>query len=92
MEQQANGSLRLVMSGIALAVSLSLGATAFGQATSGQGASQRGHEPSRQPQRQQRGGAAADQHRRADGQDPERSDRAPEHGELRGGASRSSPR
>jgi len=31
MEQQANGSLRLVLTGVALAVSLSLGATAFGQ-------------------------------------------------------------
>lgn len=31
MEQQANGSLRFVLSGIALAVSLSLGATAVGQ-------------------------------------------------------------
>jgi tetratricopeptide (TPR) repeat protein len=31
MEQQANGSLRLALSGVALAVGLSLGATAFGQ-------------------------------------------------------------
>jgi hypothetical protein len=31
MEQQAKGSLRLIMSGIALAVSLALGATAVAQ-------------------------------------------------------------
>lgn len=41
MEQQANGSLRLVMTGIALAVSLSIGAEAFGQAQ-GQSPSQSG--------------------------------------------------
>lgn len=41
MQQQANGSLRLVLSGIALATSLSLGATAFGQ-PQGQGVSQEG--------------------------------------------------
>jgi tetratricopeptide (TPR) repeat protein len=35
MKQQANGSLRLVMSGIALSVSLSLGATALGQSQEG---------------------------------------------------------
>jgi tetratricopeptide (TPR) repeat protein len=44
MEQQANGSLRLALSGIALAVGLSLGATAFGQGgnPAGQNASQEG--------------------------------------------------
>jgi len=43
MEQQANGSLRLVMTGIALAVSLSLGATAFAQTPgNGQNASNQG--------------------------------------------------
>src|SRR5262245_12898957 len=36
MEQQANGSLRLIMSGIALAVSLALGATAVAQQQAGQ--------------------------------------------------------
>jgi hypothetical protein len=44
MEQQTNGSLRLTLSGIALAVGLSLGATAFGQGgvPQGQNASQQG--------------------------------------------------
>jgi tetratricopeptide (TPR) repeat protein len=43
MNQQANGSLRFVMTGIALAVSLSLGATAFGQQPGqGQNVSQQG--------------------------------------------------
>jgi tetratricopeptide (TPR) repeat protein len=44
MEQQTNGSLRLALSGVALAVSLSLGATAFGQGgvPQGQNASQQG--------------------------------------------------
>ena len=41
MEQQANGSLRLVMTGIALAVSLGLGGTALAQAQ-GQNASNQG--------------------------------------------------
>src|SRR5687767_411924 len=35
MNQQANGSLRFVMTGVALAVSLSLGAAAFGQSQQG---------------------------------------------------------
>ena len=43
MELQANGSLRLVMTGLALAVSLSLGATALAQAPgNGQNVSQEG--------------------------------------------------
>jgi tetratricopeptide (TPR) repeat protein len=42
MDQQAKGSLRLVMSGVALAVGLSLGATAFGQGSQLSGASQDG--------------------------------------------------
>jgi tetratricopeptide (TPR) repeat protein len=44
MEQQANGSLRLVLTGISLAVSLQLGSTALGQAgpAPGQSASQQG--------------------------------------------------
>jgi tetratricopeptide (TPR) repeat protein len=42
MEQQASGSLHLVLSGIALAVGLSLGATALGQGSQLGGASQEG--------------------------------------------------
>ena len=43
MEQQANGSLRFVLTGIALSVSLSLGATALGQQPGqGQNVSQQG--------------------------------------------------
>ena len=43
MEQQANGSLRLVMTGVALAVSLALGGAAFAQAPgNGQNASNEG--------------------------------------------------
>ena len=86
MEQQANGSLRLVMTGIALATSLTLGASALGQQQQCQRA------PSRHEDKEAAAAAAADQHRRPDGQDSQRSDRAPEHGELRGGASRRSPR
>src|ERR1700741_5103264 len=41
MEQQTNGSLRLVLTGVALSVSVSLGATAFGQQP-GQNVSQQG--------------------------------------------------
>ena len=41
MEQQTSGSLRLVMTGIALAVSLALGTTAVAQQQSGQPSSQR---------------------------------------------------
>jgi tetratricopeptide (TPR) repeat protein len=42
MEQQANGSFRLVLTGIALAVSLQLGSTAMGQVPQGQNASNQG--------------------------------------------------
>src|SRR5262245_49179920 len=44
MEQQANGSLRLVLTGLALAVSLALGGTALGQGgvPQGQNASNQG--------------------------------------------------
>jgi tetratricopeptide (TPR) repeat protein len=45
MEQQANGSLRLVMSGIALATSLALGASALAQQSGGSRANSEGEAP-----------------------------------------------
>jgi tetratricopeptide (TPR) repeat protein len=60
MEQQTNGSLRLVMTGIALAVSLALGATAVAQQQAGQPSQERNEQgTSRAAARNQEGEAPA---------------------------------